>query len=71
MKFKVGDKVKILWEKTPCCSIFYTDKGEIVGIFERRFYDEYIVRGFCEESPLFTLIFEKDELILLEEETNE
>ena len=68
MKFKVGDKVKILWEKTPYYSYYYADKGEIVGIFERRFYDEYLVRGFNEESPLHTLAFREEELILLEEE---
>ena len=68
MKFKVGDKVKILWEKTPYCSIFYTDKGEIVEVFEKSFYDEYLVHGFNEESPLYTLFFTEDELILLEEE---
>ena len=68
MKFKFGDKVKILWEKTSYCSIYYTDKGEIVGIFKRGFEDEYLVRGFNEESPLYTLIFKEDELILLEEE---
>ena len=68
MKFKVGDKVKILWGKTPYYSYYYADKGEIVGIFERRFYDEYLVRGFNEESPLHTLAFREDELILLEVE---
>jgi len=68
VKFKVGDKVKILWGKTPYYSYYYADKGEIVGIFERRFYDEYLVRGFNEESPLHTLAFREDELILLEVE---
>ena len=68
MKFKVGDKVKILWGKTPYYyQPYYADKGEIVGIFERRFYDEYLVRGFNEESPLHTLALREDELILLEE----
>ena len=68
MKFKFGDKVKILWEKTRYCSVNYADKGEIVGVFERDFYDEYIVHGFNKISPLYTLTFTEDELILLEEE---
>jgi hypothetical protein len=68
VKFKVGDKVEILWEKTPYLSSGYTDKGEIVEVFKRGFYDEYLVRGFNKRIPLYTLGFDEDELILLEEE---
>ena len=70
MKFKVGDKVKILWEKTPYLSDRYADKGEIVGILEKRgvFCDNYWVRGFNKTHPLDALPFKDDELILLEEE---
>ena len=64
MKFKVGDKVKILWGKTPYLFEHYADKGEIVGGFG----GSYEVRGFYEENPLYALIFKEDELILLEEE---
>jgi len=67
VKFKVGEKVKILWGKTLYCSDGYADKGEIVEVMERPFY-KYIVRGFSEKYPLYTLIFGEDELILLEEE---
>lgn len=67
MKLKAGDKVKILWEKTPYCYDGYTDEGEIVEVMERLFY-KYLVRGFDEESPLYTLTFKEEELILLEEE---
>ncbi len=67
MKFKVGDKVKILWGKTLYCSDGYADKGEIVEVMERPFY-KYIVGGFSEKCPRYTLIFGEDELILLEEE---
>ena len=67
MKFKVGDKVKILWEKTPYCSDGYADKGEIVEVFERGFCNKYLVRGFNEKCQ-FRAIFEENELILLEEE---
>jgi hypothetical protein len=68
VKFKFGDKVKILWGKTLYRSDYYADKGEIVGVFKGDFYDEYLVRGFNKERPLYTLTFEEDELILLEEE---
>ena len=67
MKFKVGEKVKILWGKTLYCSDGYADKGEIVEVMERPFY-KYIVRGFSEKCPRYTLIFGEDELVLLEEE---
>ena len=67
MKFKVGEKVKILWGKTLYCSEGYADKGEIVEVMERPFY-KYLVRGFSEKCPRYTLIFGEDELILLEEE---
>jgi len=64
----IGDKVKILWEKTRYLSDCYADKGEIVGVFKRDFYDEYLVRGFNKENPLHTLTFKEEELILLKEE---
>jgi len=67
VKFKVGEKVKILWGKTLYCSDGYADKGEIVEVMERPFY-KYIVRGFSEKCPRYTLIFGEDELVLLEEE---
>ena len=74
MKFKVGDKVKILWGKTLYRSDHYADKGEIVEVFEKRemLRGNYEVRVFKETSPLLTLTltlpFKEDELILLEEE---
>jgi hypothetical protein len=48
VKFKVGDKVKILWGKTPYCYDGYTDEGEIVEVFEKggMFRGNYKVRGF-------------------------
>ena len=67
VKFKVGDKVEILWGKTLYCSDGYADKGEIVEVFERGFCDKYLVRGFNEKCQ-FIAIFEENELILLEEE---
>ena len=67
MKFKVGDKVKILWGKTLYCSDGYADKGEIVEVFERGFCDKYLVRGFNENKPALYINFGEDELILLEE----
>lgn len=62
MKFQIGDKVKILWEKTFYSSNHYADKGEIVSVIGSR----YGVSGFSTNG--FTLYFNEDELILLEEE---
>lgn len=64
MKYQIGDKVKILWEKTPYCSTnYYANKGEIVYVYDNGNYD---VSGFSTTD--YTLTFKEDELILLEEE---
>lgn len=64
-KLKVGDKVKILWEKTSYPSDDCADIGEIFHIYPE--FERYVVRGFIPDDPLYALTFKEDELILLEE----
>lgn len=57
-KFKIGDKVEILWENT-----FYSYKGYISSGFIKEFNgNKIVVDGFWEEYPTFSLIFDKSQL---------
>lgn len=64
-KLKIGDKVKILWEKTSYGSDDCADIGEIFHIYPE--FERYVVRGFIPDDPLYALTFKEDELVLLEE----
>lgn len=63
MKYRIGDKVRILWGKAPYNSSNYANKGEIVHVYDNGNYE---VDGFS--TPGYTLIFKENELTLLEEE---
>lgn len=64
-KLKIGDKVKILWEKISYRSDDCADIGEIFYIYPE--FGRYVVRGFLTNDPLYALTFKEDELVLLEE----
>lgn len=69
-QLKIGDKVKILWEKTNyMVGLSYKRHGVIVG--KIRYFDivKYEVGNFNEEHMSYTLLFKENELVKIPEIT--
>ena len=62
MEYKVGDRVKILWDKTIYSFGGYLDEGKVISIDKDR---RIRLSGFCKSSINYDLGFQAKELILL------